>query len=204
MRILDKDRQGTPVAGGTRGPRSFHVGKAGFTIVEVMVAVVVLVIAIVGIVGAMLSAMALNRVNRETAIAQQAARRMVETVAGVPFREAYAVFNTVNGDDGGMSMAERGPSFVVDGLQPQTGDADGVCGRIEFPVFDAGFGAVELREDVADAGLGLPGDIDGDGILGENADMTDTYRLLPVRVLVEWRGVSGDRSIELESMMSQR
>jgi hypothetical protein len=63
---------------------------------------------------------------------------------------------------------------------------------------------VELREDVDDSGLGMPGNIDGDAFFGENVDMSATYRLLPVRVLVEWRGVSGNRSIELESMLSQR
>jgi hypothetical protein len=204
MRILNKDRQGTPVAGGTRGPRSFRVGTAGFTIVEVMVAVVVLVIAIVGIVISMLSAMALNRVNRETAIAQQAARRMIETVSGVPFRDCYTLYNTVLGDYGGVDFPEFGPGFAVVGLQPQVGDADGLCGRIVFPEVDDGFGNIELREDVIDAGLGMPGDIDGDGAPNEPGDMSADYRLLPVRVLVEWRGVSGNRSIELESMMSQR
>lgn len=204
MRTMRKHRLGMPVAGQARGRRSPRVASAGFTIVEVMVAVLVLVIAIVGIVGSMLSAMALNRVNRETAIAQQAVRRVIEELSGVPFRETFALYNTVAGDDAGMSMAERGSGFVVNGLQPQTGDADGLCGRIEFPIVDAGGGAVELREDVVDVGLSMPGDIDGDTNVGETADMSGTYRMLPVRVLVEWRGVSGDRSIELETMLSQR
>jgi type II secretory pathway pseudopilin PulG len=202
MRTMWEHRLGMPVAGQARGRRTAAGGRAGFTIVEVMVAVVVLVIAIVGIVGSMLSAMALNRVNRETAIAQQAVRRTMEQVSGVPFREAFALYNTDLGDDAGLSLLARGPNFVVDGLTTQDGDLDGFCGRIEFPVFDDGMGLVELREDVDDAGLGMPQDLDGDGLA--NAVVSDNYRQLPVRVLVEWRGVSGNRSIELESMLSQR
>ncbi|HVS17293.1 MAG TPA: hypothetical protein VMT18_01745 [Planctomycetota bacterium] len=203
MRTTGKRRLEEPAAGARHARRRCADGPAGFTIVEVMVAVVVLVIAIVGIVGSMLSAMALNRVNRETAIAQQAARRAIEEVSGVPFRDAFALYNTVVGDDAGMDLDERGPDFVVVGLQPQNGDPDGLCGRIEFPVVDDGFGNVELREDVVDVGLSMPRDLDGSGVVTA-ADVSNTYRLLPVRVWVEWRGVSGDRSIRFETMLSQR
>lgn len=202
MRTMRKHRLGTPVSGSARGRRSRTSGRSGFTIIEVMVAVTVLVIAVVGIVGSMLSSMALNRVNRETAIAQQAARRMMEEVSGVPFRDTFVIYNTVVGDDGAASMPERGADFAVLGLQPQNGDPDGMCGRIVFPVFDNGMGLIQVSENVVDVGLAMPADLNGDG------DTTDTftadYRLLPVRVLVEWRGVSGNRSIELESMLSQR
>lgn len=202
MTMSGKGRLGEPVANGTGGGRGRRASEAGFTIVEVMVAVTVLVIAIVGIVGSMLSAMALNRVNRETAIAQQAVRRTMEQIGGVPFRDAFALYNTDLGDDAGLSLLARGPNFVVEGLQAQDGDLDGFCGRIEFPVFDDGAGLVELREDVEDSGLGMPQDLDG--VSPGPANVSTTYRLLPVRVLVEWRGVSGNRSIELESMLSAR
>lgn len=200
MRTKRSNRPARPSAERIRAGRS---GRAGFTLVEVMVAVTVLVIAIVGIVGSMLSAMALNRVNRETAIAQQAARRMLETVAGVEFRDCFEVFNTEAGDTE-AGVDERGPSFVVAGLEPQLADADGVCGRIEFPVVEDGFGGANLQEDVVDVGLGMPFDLNGNNLIDNGADLSDTYRLLPVRVLVEWRGVTGNRSIELESMLSQR
>jgi hypothetical protein len=203
MTMSGKGRLGEPVANSTGGRRSRRAREAGFTIVEVMVAVTVLVIAIVGIVGSMLSAMALNRVNRETAIAQQAVRRTMEQIGGVPFDDAFALYNTDLGDDAGLGLLARGPNFVVDGLQAQDGDLDGFCGRIEFPVFDDGAGLVELREDVADGGLGMPQDLDGSGAVTA-LDVSGTYDLLPVRVLVEWRGVSGNRSIELESMLSER
>lgn len=202
MQTVRKHRQGKPVSCATCARRPRSRTRDGFTIVEVMVAVTVLVIAVVGIVGSMLSSMALNRVNRETAIAQQAARRVMEEVSGVPFRDAFVMYNTLAGDDAGSELPERGPGFVVNGLDVQLADADGMCGRIEFPVVDDGMGSVRLREDVVDGGLGMPADLNGDGDAVD--DVTPDYRLLPVRVLVEWRGVSGNRSIELESMLSFR
>jgi type II secretory pathway pseudopilin PulG len=170
-----------------------------------MVAVVVLVLAIVGIVGSMLSSMALTRVNRETAIAQQAARRMIEEITGTPTSQAFVVYNGNPNDaqDQALELGDIGPNFAVQGLQAQDGDPDGMCGRIVFPVVNVG-GFEQLREDVVDAGLGMPRDLDNDGVELELDDMSDSYVVLPVRVLVEWRGVSGNRQIELETMMSWR
>jgi prepilin-type N-terminal cleavage/methylation domain-containing protein len=175
----------------------------GFTLVELIVAVVVLAIAIGGISSSMVSSMALNRVNGETAIAQQAARGALEALGGVPFDEIWAVYNADPADDGGLSLAARGPNFAVPGLDPQDADIDGMCGRIEFPAVWVGVGQ-ELREDVVDAGLGVPRDLDGDGAWPEAVNVAPGYVLLPVRVWVEWRGVSGDRSVQLETMLCPR
>ena len=62
----------------------------------------------------------------------------------------------------------------------------------------------ELREDVADAGLGMPRDLDGDGFVEPGVNVAGEYVVLPVRVLIEWRGVSGDRSVQLETMLCTR
>lgn len=166
-------------------------------------AVLILAIAIGGISSSMLSSMALNRVNSETALAQQAARGALEELSGVPFDEIWAVYNDEAADDGGLSVAPRGPDFAVEGLDPQAADGDLMCGRVEFP---AVFGPLvqELREDVADAGLGMPRDLDGDGFVENGVNVADEYVVLPVRVLIEWRGVSGDRSVQLETMLCTR
>jgi type II secretory pathway pseudopilin PulG len=191
-----------PAANSRHSGRAGAARRAGFTIVEVMVAVVVLVIAIVGIVGSMLSAMALNRVNRETAIAQQAARRAIEEVTSVRYRDVYVVFNQEAGDDAASETPERGPSFLVNNLQPQNGDADGMCGRIEFPEIDVGGGNFMLDESFVDAALGMPRELNGN--LNPNETLDAGYRVLPLRVWVEWAGVSGNRSIRFETMLSQR
>ena len=198
-----RERRGR-VARGAAGPRT-STGKAlraGFSLVEVLIAAVILAVAITGIAGSMLSSMALNRVNRDTAVAQQAARRALEELRGVPFEEVFAVFNANPGDNPGGLVAERGPGFAVAGLDLVVGDPDGLAGRIEFPVVPVG-GLQELREDVVDVGLSMPRDLDGDGAI-DLLDHADDYTLLPVRAIVEWRGVTGVRRIELETMLSVR
>jgi hypothetical protein len=167
------------------------------------VAAVVLAIAVGGISSSMLSSMTLNRVNGETALAQQAVRGALEQLSGVPFDEIWAVYNADAADDGGLSVAPRGPNFPVAGLDAQEADVDGMCGRVEFPAVFVGV-AQELREDVVDAGLGMPRDLDADGIWPEAGNVAPGYAVLPVRVWVEWRGVSGNRSVRLETMLCPR
>jgi type II secretory pathway pseudopilin PulG len=174
----------------------------GFTLVEVCVAATMLAIAISGLLGVMLAGMSLDRVNRESAIAQQAARAALEQLQGVPFGEVFASYNGWAGDDGGLTLAARGAGFVVAGLDPQPGDADGWCGEVLFPTTLVG-AAPQLREDVVDDPWGMPRDLNGDGLV-DAADHSNDYRLLPVRVRVRWRGASGDRTLDMETLLCDR
>ncbi len=181
-----------------------QTGRAGFSLVEVLLAAVILAVAITGISGSILSSMALNRVNRDTALAQQAARRIMEELSGVPFTEAFACYNANAGDDAGLLVAARGPNFTVVGLEVLPGDADGACGRVIFPTIVNAGGVEELREDSGDATLGMPRDLNADGNPPDALDHSGDYRILPVRVRVEWFGVSGPRQVDLETMLSPR
>ena len=176
--------------------------RTGTGVVEVMIAAVVVGVAVLGAATAMLSSMSLTRVNRDAAVVRQAARRQIEELQGVPFAEVFAIFNDDLADDAGLTVAARGSGFTVLGLTTQLNDADGLCGRIEFPVAGGGPNGV-LREDVVDDGLGMPRDLDMDGIV-DGADHSSNYALLPVRVHVEWRGASGNQSIQLATVLSAR
>ena len=70
------------------------------------------------------------------------------------------------------------------------GDPDGLAGEIIFPVAGG-----ELREDLVDAELGFPRDLDGDGIDGQahNGD----YEILPILIRVRWTGQLGERTFDL-------
>jgi hypothetical protein len=169
--------------------------------VELLIAVVVLTVAVTGFSSSVLSSLVLNRMNRETDVAQQAARRMLEEVQGEEFDEVFACYNSREGDYAGAGV-ESGAGFAVAGLDVQAGDADGLVGRVEFPIVDV-LGVDELREDVVDAGLGMPRDLDGlNGIDG--LDHANDYQLLPVRVVVQWNGVRGARRIALETVLWAR
>lgn len=176
--------------------------RGGFSIVEVMVAAALLAIAISGISGSMLSALALNNVNRDTSIAQQAARRVIEQAHGVQFDQIFFAFNSVAGDTVGI---EFGPNFAVPGLEPIQGDPDGFVGQVMFPtVAPVGGGPEDLREDVNDPALGMPRDLDLSGGAPDALPHQNDYRLLPMRVRLQWQGVAGPRQLDLETMFSAR
>jgi type II secretory pathway pseudopilin PulG len=173
-------------------------GRAGFSMIETSIAAAVLTIAVCGLSGSVVSAVALNRVNRETALAEAAVRAAMEQVSGAQFEEAYARFNANAGDNPALG-ASPGATFDVAGLR---GDGGALPGTIVFPTIDDG-GGPELREDTDDPALGMPRDLNGDGAV-DAANHAGNYRVLPVRVTVTWRGVSGVRSLSLESMLCAR
>lgn len=182
--------------------RVLRRSREGYTLVEVMVAAMVVGIAVLGAISAILSSVGLTRVNRDTAVARQAAQRRLEELQAVPFAEIFAAFNDDPADDAGLSVPAPGSGFVVEGLRAVDGDPDGLCGRVSFPVDPAG-PAGWLREDLVDLGLGTPMDLNLDG--GQDAvNHAGDYQLLPVRVEVRWWSLSGERTTELVTVLVDR
>jgi hypothetical protein len=126
---------------------------------------------------------------------------MLETLRGLPVGGVFADFNADAGDDPGGVGTSPGSGFAVQGLDAQAGDPDGFVGRVIFPVTVGDPGV--LAEDHVDAGFGMPMDLNSDGVI-DKADHAGNYRLLPVRVRVEWSGPAGDRFVELDSLLSVR
>lgn len=162
----------------------------------------VTVIALTALVSSMLASARLHRTSSETAVAQRAAAQLLERLQGLPFDEIFASYNNDASDDGGLSAPAAGPNFAVPSLDALATDADGLCGEVSFPTFDNA-GTLELREDVVDAALGLPRDLDLDGAI-DALDHSGDYRLLPVRISIRWRGVDGERAIRLETVLCER
>lgn len=156
--------------------------RRGVTLLDVTIAATLLAIAITSLMGLIVSSIRLGRVNRESVLANQAARRAIEEMRAVAFEDIFTTYRDA-------------PDFAIRGLQPQTNDVDGMVGQYLFPTV-----GTALREDVDDAGLGMPRDLNGDGAV-DAADHAGDYRVLPVRVRVSWRGVSGNRTIELTTLM---
>ena len=179
-----------------RSARSAH-GRAGFTLLELLVSATVFML-VAGAVGTTIAlSTALGRTNRETALAARAAQSLLEELKGAAeFGELYARYNATSGDDpaGGTSP---GWDFAVRGLQPRSDDGDGFVGRVEFP----GTGK-ELLEDGDDDELGLPRDLDGDGAI-DGVDHAGDYRILPVRVVIEWEGQKRARSLALVTVLTE-
>ncbi len=189
------------IACAARASRTTLAGRAvqarsGFTLVEVSVVTLVLVLTIAAVSASIGSTGQLLETGRETALAYEGLRAAAEELQAAPVTQAFASFNDDPNDDPGGAGAAPGSAFDVLGLSPQADDPDGRVGRIVFPTVGGA-----LREDLDDPGLGLPRDLSGDGVV-DAADHADDYVVLPARVIVEWRGANGDRSLAVEVVVT--
>jgi len=175
----------------------------GLTLVELSVVLVVLLVA-VSIYSNTLAATARQRVmQRESAIAAEAARTELERMLNTPFRQRYALFNADPLDDPGGPRTAPGARFAVAGLPAIAGTPGGMAGEIRFPVLNVGSAAApawELREDVDDPALSMPRDLNSDFRV-DALDHAENYTRLPVEVVVEWQGRVGRQRYRLISLM---
>lgn len=177
-------------AGGSR-PRARR--ERGLSLIEIMLSITFFIVAALGSMTVMLSSMRLDATNRETALARQAARRMMERIKGTTFREIFATYNANANDDPLGTGSAPGATFAVRGVNPQAGL--GAVGDIVFPTT----GGV-LCENVTLAALGMPRDLNGDNVI-DGATRADDYYVLPVMVRVRWRGGSGDCTFVLATVI---
>ena len=164
--------------------------------VELLVALVVLLVAVGGTLGSIGSFVVLGDSARDTTEAYQAAQSAIEEMRTVAFGEIFARYNATGADD--PAGVSPGDGFAVPELDLQSGDADGFQGEILFPIDPVA--PAELREDLAAAEFGLPRDIDGDELV-DALDHSGDYQLLPVVVRVRWRGSTGNRLVELSTVL---
>jgi hypothetical protein len=166
----------------------------------VLIAVLVLVMALTAFTRSLTGTVQLSRSNRESSLAMEGARRAIEELYAADFAQVYALYNENPADD--PPSGAPGPGFAVAALAPQSGDADGLVGEVRFPTAGSGPG-LELREDGADAALGMPRDLDGDLAI-DGADHAGDYRFLPVEVTVRWQGRSGAKQLALQTVLVNR
>lgn len=174
---------------------------AGWSLLESVIAMTLLSLTIVGIATVVTASFTLVSVNRETATALEAGRRVVERMAAaVPFPSVFAAYNDSTADDP-PGMTCPGPAFTVAGLGAPGAQGGGGSGMITFPVLEGA--GTELREDVYDFDLGLPRDLDLDGQV-DAEDHSSDYRILPVTVRLSWKGVTGERATVYRTLLTPR
>lgn len=193
MTVSPKRTFRDPRANDTTRRRS---ARAGFSLIEVLIAGTILVIAIGAALSAVTSTASLSSANRESAIVYQAARGAMERIKVSDFQEVIELYNDVDADDPDGAGTAPGPHFAVDGVALQDGDGDGFAGRVLLPLAADG----TLREDLDDPWFGMPRDLNGDGVIDAD-DHSDDAIVLPVRVRVEWNGASGDRQAEYSTLL---
>ena len=178
--------------------------SAGFTLVEVMIALVVIVLALTGFSQSIVSSMVAGDADAEVRRATEGGRQAMERVRGANFKDIFALYNDDPGDDNTVidaaGLPAPGSNFDVPGLSPIDGDPDGSVGKITLPVVIGAGGEAQLREDAMYTALGLPRDLDGDGVI-DGVNHIDDYLILPVIVRVEWQGASGRSYVEFKTLL---
>jgi prepilin-type N-terminal cleavage/methylation domain-containing protein len=175
-------------------------GRSGLTLIELAVAITILLVGVLGFAQALVSLEKAQSRTREAGRAMQAARGMIERIQAEAFPEAFRRYNADTADDPGGAGTAPGCNFAVEGLSAQPDDADGLPGEVIFPT-TPGFPS-HLRENVVDASLGMPRDLNGDGTIDLTAtSYATTYVVLPVRVRVSWIGTAGRAEVELRTVL---
>lgn len=157
---------------------------------------VVLLVAAGSIVSSVQHAARLGNVNRERMRAIDAAELVLERLRSEPLERVHALYDADPENDPDGPGTGPGARFAVLGLTARAGAPQGLAGRVEFP----GAGN-ELREDFVDPELGMPRDLDGDGLI-DDAEHSGAYRLLPVRIVVQWTGAGGAGELALVTTLT--
>jgi hypothetical protein len=186
------------IQSGTRGSLR-RSRRAGLTLIEIAVGCVILITGVLSFAQAMIMVERGQQHTREVGRATQAARQVMEAIQAQAFAEAFRYYNGNPGDDPGGAGTAPGKNFSVPGLSARANDPDGFVGEVIFPT-PAGQPGV-LRENTVDTKLGMPRDLNGDGLINNLADYSTTYTILPVRVRVEWVGASGPGAVELRTLL---
>ena len=171
-----------------------QAGEAGYTLLELMIALVVVTIAVGAISTSMASTSSLSRATEERGIALDAALSVMEAMRATDPQEVFVRYNQTTLDDPAAG-ASPGRYFAVPGLTVRPGDPDGFVGEVIFP----GDG-VQLLESGTDVELGMPRDLNGDGVTDPIIDLIDhagDYTILPARVRIEWEGQGGRQRVEM-------
>lgn len=171
--------------------------RAGFSLIEVLVAISVASIALTSLAATIASSRMATTTAHEVTLAKEAARLTLESMKSEPLAQVFARYNGTDEDDPGGVGTGPGNGFAVDGLEPVEGDEDGLPGEIVFP---EGAFAGTLREDLKDPKLGLPRDLNRDGVV-DAADHSGDYRLLPVLVRVVWQSKGGPAQVEFKTLL---
>jgi type II secretory pathway pseudopilin PulG len=165
------------------------------TLMELMVVLTILTVALSLFSRTLVLSSRLDPVNRETVLAAEGARSMLETIRNSRFGEIARSFNEEAADDPDGAGTAQGRRFVVANLAPVAGEQ--LVGTVIMPFNEEG----ELREDAVNEMLGMPRDLNGDGVI-DSDDHIDDAIVLPIGVRLEWHGATGDRSLEMYTLFA--
>jgi len=169
-----------------RGCTPRHLpSNAGFALIEFVIAASILMIGALAFLQLFAAATELNGANREGAVAREEARRALTRLAAFEPREALFAFHNDDPLDDPVGSPLDGftlSGFEVEGLSPRADDADGLVGRVIFPI-DPITGAI--HPDFQSSDFSVAPALIGAGVSEEVSAAYGT--LLPIAVRLEWQ-----------------
>lgn len=180
----------------------------GVSLLELVIAMAVLAFALMALMSSISSSSTLQQNTREKVIAYNAAREIVEQLRAATFSEVWARYNSTTADDP-VSGVKPGNTFHVAGLNmPKVGPASPTTWRGANNVPD-GYGFITwpekagaLDETFVDATMGMPRDLNRDGVV---TGAITTYDILPVKITVRWQTLGGtDFQIEVNTFITEK
>ncbi len=177
--------------------RRVRVTQRGTSLIEVMLASAVTLVSVVSYLATIVKVDDLRRSSENMSRALEGARLKLAELQLTPFDELVRRYDAVEENDPGGPGTASGPTFAVAGLARLDGPATPV-GEVVLPLDGAG----ALREDLALPELGLPRDVNGDGVI-DSIDHSNDGVLMPVLVRVRWDS-KGPQSVELKTLLGDR
>ncbi len=169
---------------------------AAFTLVETSVSIAVLVLGVLGMVASVTAGDRLILENRQTRQAYVAAQTMFAELQAEPIDTVFQRYNATASDDPVGAGQSPGASFTARGLLSSTSTSVEGTGAIRFPTRDG----VTLREGMDDPALGMPRDLDGDGVIS-HTPLTKAPLILPVLVTIRWETSHGPREVQVRKFL---
>ena len=147
----------------------------GFTLIEVMIGLVLLIVGMVGLVTLLVVSERSHSLSSELAVANNEIRGLAERIRSLPFDTIATTYTTF-------------PTYTVPGL------TDGVATVTVFTDETMNAGDATM--------LGMPRDLDGDGVAG-SVNVAATYLLLPIKLEISWTAQNRRETQSLYLLISE-
>ena len=165
--------------------------RAGFALLEVSLAIALLTIGMGFFTQSFILISGMYPLAEDEALAMERARNVAETIRATAFNQLVVSYNGLPGDDPGGAGTAPGDTFGIEDSSRRLEHPDGPAGQVLMPLVGA-----MLREDLVDAALGMPRDLNGDGVI-DGLDHAGEYHVLPVVVRTRWMNKQGEQTFEL-------
>lgn len=175
------------------------------TLLEVLFALPVVLIAASMLASTLVAIAKQRAVALENAVVAAAVQDTFERMRNEDLRDVFRLYNAEPFDDLLGPGTAPGNFFGVQGLTPLPGQPAGRVAEVRLPALNRGTAVApvwELREDLVDAELQMPRDLDGDSVV-DDANHAGNYTVLPVHVRVTWQGRFGPRRFDMHTLLTE-